>query len=248
MKKSGKTKLSLFASLLCVGMWLSNAQAATKQEDGGFFPPDMDDRLEVNISDPLEPWNRFWFQVNDTVYEYILRPVARGYAEVVPTGGRVAVADFFHNLLMPVRFTNSLLQGKAEQAVVEVERFGINTVMGGLGFIDVAEIHFQLHRNDEDLGQTLGVYGVGDQVYLVWPILGPSNLRDSVGKIGDSFLSPLTYVPEDDWARVGIEAFSRVNKTSLMMGDYDNMRTSSLDPYVAVRHAYTANRAEKISK
>lgn len=248
MKKKHGVRGVVWALLGCLGLWMAAAQAAENREDDELFMPDGGVEEQLVVVDPLEPWNRVWFEFNDKLYSVVLRPVAQGYAAVIPEGGRIAVADFFHNIFMPVRFANALLQGKVDRAAVEVGRFGINTVMGGLGFIDVAEIHFKMSRNDEDLGQTLGVYGLGDGFYLVWPVLGPSNVRDTVGMVGDFLLTPTAYVPEEQGTRLAVESFRRINKTSLWMDEYDRMKAKSLDPYVAMRHAYTSNRNEKIAQ
>ena len=105
-----------------------------------------------------------------------------------------AFGNFFENLTTPARFVNCLLQGKGPEADRELRRFGINTTAGVLGFGDPAYDRWGLKPAEEDLGQTLAVYGLGDGFYVVWPLFGPSTLRDSVGMVGDSFLNPVRYV------------------------------------------------------
>ncbi|MBF0589632.1 MAG: VacJ family lipoprotein [Magnetococcales bacterium] len=203
---------------------------------------------EEAVSDPLEPWNRFMFGVNDVLYYSILKPVGKAYSNVVTEDGRVMVRNFFHNLTMPIHVVNALLQGKVKQAGVELGRFGINTVMGGLGLFDVADMHFDLKSADEDLGQTFGTWGAGDSVYLVWPLLGPSNARDTIGKVGDTFMNPTTYVPDNAWTRAAIFAFKTVNNTSLRIGEYESLTEPAVDPYIAVRDAYRQFRRKQISQ
>ncbi|MBF0154135.1 MAG: VacJ family lipoprotein [Magnetococcales bacterium] len=199
------------------------------------------------VSDPLEPWNRAMFTFNDKASEWVLEPVATGYQALVPEGGRIAVRNFFQNLKAPIHFTNALLQGKGQAAGEELGRFLVNSTLGVAGLFDVASLHFNLHSSRADLGQTLGRYGVGDKLYLVWPVFGPSNARDTVGDIGDWFLDPLNYVPRNFWDQVGIKTFSRVNETSLRLEEFQTLRTATLDPYVAVRSGYLQKRQEKVS-
>ncbi|MBF0322757.1 MAG: VacJ family lipoprotein, partial [Magnetococcales bacterium] len=175
---------------------------------------------DMAVSDPLEPWNRVMFTVNDKASEWIVEPLATGYGALIPEGGRIAVRNFFQNLKSPIHFTNALLQGKIQAAGEDLGRFVINSTLGVAGLFDVASLHFNLHGSDADFGQTLGRYGVGDQLYLVWPLLGPSNARDTVGEIGDAFLDPLNYKPEDLLDRVGIKAFSKINQTSLRLEEF----------------------------
>jgi phospholipid-binding lipoprotein MlaA len=200
------------------------------------------------VSDPLESWNRAMFSFNDGLYTYALRPVAAGYAAVVPQGGRQAVRNAFGNLMTPVYAVNALLQGKVEQAGVELARFGVNTLLGAGGLFEVAELHFGLKSTREDFGQTLGHYGADDSVYLVWPVLGPSTARDSVGRVADSLLTPWTYYPEEPWLRVGISSYDRMNDLSMHLEDVDAMKKAALDPYVAFRDAYLQMRKIKVSE
>ncbi|MBF0143899.1 MAG: VacJ family lipoprotein [Magnetococcales bacterium] len=198
------------------------------------------------VSDPLEPVNRFFFTFNHMIYHGVMKPVATVYAALIPEGGRVAVRQFFHNLAMPARVVNALLQGKGAVAGRELERFGINTLLGAFGLFDVAEMHFNLDSSDEDLGQSLAHFGLGDQVYLVLPLIGPSNARDAVGFAGDTFMDPLTYLPESASARLGISGFNRTNATSLRIGEYEEVVESAIDPYISIRDAYLQLRQEQV--
>lgn len=198
--------------------------------------------------DPLEPFNRVMYHVNDFIYFGILKPIARVYVAITPEAFRLSVQRFFHNLAMPKHFLNALLQGKPDLAGRELGRFAINTVIGGLGFFDPAASQFDIYGGDEDVGQTLGTYGLGEGPYLMWPIIGPSNLRDTIGTIGDTALSPTTYFPEDFWPRAGIHAYDTVNDTSLKIGEYEGVKESAIDPYVAIRDAYKQMRRDRIGK
>lgn len=197
--------------------------------------------------DPLEPLNRAFFHFNDRLYFWVLKPVAKGYSQVIAEDVRVCVRDFFNNLLAPVRIANNLLQGKVKNSGIETARFLINSTMGIAGLADPAKDMFSLTARDEDFGQTLGFYGFGDGIYICWPFLGPSNLRDTVGLVTDSFLSPLAYLTSAD-PRTGfsLQAGREVNHTSLTMGDYEDFKDAAIDPYVSLRDAYRQHRQKKI--
>ena len=202
---------------------------------------------EATIADPIEPWNRAMFQFNDKLYFWFLKPVARGYNAVFPEPVRVSVRDFFRNAAMPVRFVSSLFQGKLKGAGTEIARFSINTTLGLAGFFDVAKSWFNLDPSEEDLGQTLGSYGMGGMMYIVWPFLGPSTVRDTLGFAGDSFLDPFNYI-DPFYIPLGVHAYERINKTSLDLKTYEDLVESSLEPYIAVRDAFIQNRNEMIRK
>ncbi|OSM02358.1 MlaA family lipoprotein [Magnetofaba australis] len=199
------------------------------------------------VSDPLEGWNRLMFGVNDTLYFWALKPISTGYAAVLPLELRQGVHNVFDNLTQPVYFVNALLQGKGSQALTEAARFCINSTIGLLGFIDVAGETFAMTSNREDLGQTLGVYGVGDSPYLVWPLLGASTLRDTVGLVGDAFLQPINYGDIETWTRVGARSVEIVNDTSLRLGEYEDLKSAALDPYLSLRDGYLKLRSNQIA-
>ena len=201
----------------------------------------------VEIADPLEPWNRMMFSFNDKAYFWVFEPIARGYARVVPEGGRVAVSNFFHNALVPVRVVNDVLQWKVKRAGIELARFGYNSTIGVIGFFDAAKRDLSLERNDEDLRQTLGSYGIGHGLYILWPFLGPSSLRDTVGFVGDGFLNPVNYI-RDGGTVVGVRALDFVNGLSLRLGEYEDMKAAALDPYTALRDAYGQYMKAQIEK
>ncbi|MBF0369738.1 MAG: VacJ family lipoprotein [Magnetococcales bacterium] len=206
------------------------------------------EEVGMEVSDPLEPWNRLMFAVNDIFYHALLKPVSQLYGFIIPEFGRVGIRNAFHNLTMPQHFLNALLQGKGTLAARELGRFGINSTLGILGLMDIAESRFGMPSGDEDFGQTMGAWGIGDSLYLVWPLIGPSNLRDSVGLVGDAAVNPFTYVPEDSHARAGIFALKVVNNTSLRIGEYEALKESAIDPYVSLRDAYLQLRRRQITE
>ena len=195
----------------------------------------------------LTPGNRMMFLFNDKVYFWVFEPIARGYGRVVPHGGRVAVSNFFHNAMVPVRVVNDVLQWKMNRAGIELVRFGYNSTVGVLGFFDAAKRDLSFEKNDEDLRQTLGSYGIGHGFYIVWPFLGPSSLRDTVGLMGDAFLTPVNYI-RDGGTYVGVRALDYVNDLSLRLGEYEDMKAAALDPYTALRDAYAQYMKAQIEK
>ncbi|MCE5263554.1 MAG: VacJ family lipoprotein [Deltaproteobacteria bacterium] len=207
------------------------------------------EETKAEIADPLEPFNRAMYQFNDKLYFWVLKPFAQGYGKVVPEAARVSVDNFFTNLAFPIRFVNCLLQANFSGAAVELGRFTVNTVWGIGGLLDPASSkEIDLSRQDEDFGQTLGSYGLGQGFFITWPLLGPSSLRDTVGIAGDGFfLSPSSYV--SPWyAAAGIKAYDKVNDTSLRIGDYESLVEAAIDPYVAIRDAYVQYRLKKVQR
>ncbi len=200
---------------------------------------------QVSVADPLEPVNRVMFGVNDVVYFWVLKPVLRGYVYAVSKEARTGIRNFFHNVATPARLVNCILQGKNAAADIELQRFAINTVAGALGLGDPARERWGLKPTEEDMGKTLAVYGFGDGFYLVWPLLGPSTLRDSVGMLGDMFLNPVRYVrpPAASFAISGTET---VNSSSFQLGEYETLKAATLDPYIALRDAYVQYRTRPI--
>jgi phospholipid-binding lipoprotein MlaA len=200
------------------------------------------------IADPLEPFNRAMYHFNDKLYFWVLKPVAQGYGKVVPKAARVSVGNFFANLAFPIRFVNCLLQANFKGAAAELGRFTMNTLWGIAGFLDPASSQdINLSKQDEDFGQTLGAYGLGQGIFITWPLFGPSSLRDTVGLVGDGFLTPATYF--SPWyAGAGTRVYDRVNDTSLTVGDYESLKGAAIDPYVAIRDAYVQYRFKKVNR
>jgi phospholipid-binding lipoprotein MlaA len=217
------------------------------KSDEEFFEDEFEED-KVEVADPLSPWNRAMFHFNDKFYFWALKPLARGYKAVTPDFIRTGVKNFFRNLTTPIRLVNCMLQAKGKAAAVEFSRFIVNTTIGVLGFGNPADKYPKLAPPDsEDLGQTLGNYGIGNGFYIVWPILGPSTLRDSIGRAGDFFLDPVSYV-EPTEASLGIRAFDTVNTTSFRIGDYESLKKSAIDPYTALRDVYLQFRKNEVKK
>ncbi len=196
-------------------------------------------------ADPLEVINRPIFTFNQTADKYVLRPVTVGYVKVVPSPVRGSVSNFFDNLTYPTVIINDLLQAKFVQSGKDLTRLLLNSTFGLAGLFDPATM-IGLKKNDEDLGQTLGRWGVGEGWYLMLPLLGPSTNRDLVGLVGDNWTGPLQYIDElDTTDRIVIYAAQSVDTRSHLL-DLDSLLAQQLDPYLFVRTAYLQSRLNDI--
>ncbi len=200
------------------------------------------------IPDPFEPINRVFFVFNDKLYFWVIKPLAKGYSAVLPEMARVRIKNFFTNLATPIRIVGCILQGKFRQAWDEVIRVIVNTCVGFLGFEDVAKQAIDLPERDEDIGQALGFYGFGPGFYICWPFFGPSSLRDWIGGMSELFIDPINYIARPWKYNFALRGYRQVNKTSLSFDDYEALKDTALDPYVAVRDAYHQYRLNKIKE
>ena len=206
---------------------------------------ELEEKLDT-IADPLEPVNRIFFHVNDKLYFWALKPLASGYKAVVPEDLRLGVKNFFSNLTTSVRLVNCLLQANFKGAGNETIRLLLNSTLGLAGFLDPAKTELRIEKRDEDFGQTLGFWGIGPAFYIEWPILGASSLRDTFGYAGDLLLNPKTYLIRSVPVGLAIRTYDQVNETSLRIGEYEDFKRNTLDPYIAKREAYHQNRKHKI--
>lgn len=200
------------------------------------------EELEVQVYDPLESMNRFFFDVNDRLYVWVVKPLTKGYSRVLPHELRESLGNFFLNIGFPVNFLNSVLQGDIRTTIVVVERFLINSTIGVCGLVDVAASEFDIGPRRADFGQTLGRWGVGEGIFIFWPLVGPSNLRDSFGLAADTFTKPLPYVYDDRVIDLAIYSTERINVLSLHPDLYEDLKRYSLDPYIAARQVYIEYR------
>ncbi len=190
--------------------------------------------------DPLEPMNRAIYSFNDGVDTALIQPVAKGYRAVLPMFVRTGVSNVFANINDVLIALNNLLQGKLVNAVSDVARVLINTTIGVAGFFDVAT-HFGLEKHNEDFGQTLGYWGVGDGPYLVLPILGPSNLRDTVARFVDYRTDPITYV-RSMRLRNSLWGTRALSQRADLLDTSKILEVAALDPYEFLRDAYLQRR------
>ena len=200
------------------------------------------DTAETEVYDPIEPVNRFFFQFNDKLYFWGIKPLAQGYSWLVPQFMREGIENFFMNVLTPVRAANCILQLDFQGVETEFARLLINSTVGVAGFMDPAYDIWAIDRVEEDFGQTLGNYGVSSGPYLVLPFLGPSSPRDGIGMLIDSYLNPVNYYLTSFTEQAAMRGTNLVNKTSLKIGEYESLKESSIDPYIALRSAYIQYR------
>ncbi|HEY7217652.1 MAG TPA: VacJ family lipoprotein [Candidatus Binatia bacterium] len=198
--------------------------------------------------DPFEGFNEkmFWFN-REVLDRYLLKPLATGWDFVLPDPVQRGVHNFFDNLAVVRRVVNNSLQLKMTGAATELARFGINSTIGLVGFLDVAKDAFGIEQRDEDTGQTFGVWGMGPGPYLVLPFLPPLTIRDGVGYAFDAAMTPYTYfIPW--WGTVAGTATSTVNERSLNLDRFERVAESTVDLYGAVRNAYLQRRAAAIKQ
>lgn len=220
------------------------ALAATlpAQSQQSIFDEDPAASTPPPIPDRVEGFNRAVFKFNDGLYKVTLRPLSKGYAKVVPAPLRRGFGTFFHNLEFPIRFVGNILEGKPGGAVVETGRFVMNTVTS-LGFVATADEIPALKERSSDLGRAFGTWGLGHGTYLILPLLGPTSLRDGIGQgLSGYFLDPVHYV--QGWKyRAEINAFRITNESPELIASYDQLKAAAIDPYVALRDAYSSRRS-----
>ena len=216
---------------------------------GPAFSADPPNKLSAeSYSDPLAPFNEKMFWFNMKVDQFVLRPVATGYADVLPEDWRKHIGLFWDNVGVIPRFANNLFQLKMARAGGEVGRFFINSTAGGLGFFDVADPWFGLKEHDEDFGLTLNHYGVPMGPYLVLPFYGPSSIRDTVGRVADGSMNPMSYTLP--WyvslpSQAGASVLSAVNYRSLNLQLFEDVDRYAVDLYGAVQDAYIQRRKKR---
>jgi phospholipid-binding lipoprotein MlaA len=195
--------------------------------------------------DPIEPFNRAIFWFNDHVDIYVLEPVAKGYDAITPKRVQQCLTNFFQNLRFPIVAVNDLLQAKFVPTASDVGRFTVNTTVGLVGLFDPAS-DWGLEQHDEDFGQTLGYWGVPAGPFLMLPLWGPSNIRDTVGLAGDSAAAVYPwFIPF--YYSGGARVVSTVNGRAQVLKEVSEVREASVDYYVAVRNAYSQHRDELIN-
>jgi phospholipid-binding lipoprotein MlaA len=232
---------------LRVGRALSAAASLTFALAGcATRPPatDADALQEYNqTNDPLEPTNRFFYRVDDTLDRYTLKPLAQGYIFVVPSPVRTGLHNALANLSSPVLFADDVSQANPQHAGDTFMRFVINSTAGAAGFFDVAKgLGYPAH--DTNFGITLALWGVPAGPFLYLPFVGPSSPRALLGRGADTVLDPFTWVPRGyslrtlNWARYGLGV---VDERAAYMSDIEHVKASALDPYATFRSLYRQN-------
>ena len=199
--------------------------------------------FEDEIYDPLEGINRAIFSFNNVADRIVLEPAAKGYKKL-PSPIQSGVGNFINNLKLPLAALNQLLQGQGKNAAESTGRFLVNSTVGIFGLIDVAD-NLGLEQKEEDFGQTLATWGVGDGFYVVLPLFGPSNLRDTTGMVMTMLTDPINaYVVSEgeSWLVPMRTAANAVDQRSKIIDEVNALRNNSIDYYAAVRSSYYQNR------
>jgi phospholipid-binding lipoprotein MlaA len=213
-------------------------------------PTDPDELAQYKENnDPLEPMNRYFFEVNYALDELLIKPIASWYDTILPTPVEHSVHNFLRNMNGPVILADDLLQGNMKRAGITAKRFLINTTLGVGGLFDVAADWFDLKYHDNDFGVTLAKWGSGEGPYLVVPVLGPSNPRDLAGKGVDSVMDPWGWVfrAEDisylSYVRTGLEG---IDLRARNLDTLEAIRKGAVDYYATIRSLYRQNRNDLI--
>ncbi len=198
----------------------------------------------VNPDDPWEGFNREVWRFNEDVDRVYIKPLSKGYKKVVPAHLRKGVGNFFRNLLEPTTIVNDLLQGKFKQALSDTGRFVLNSTIGLLGLFDPAT-DAGLERHNEDFGQTFAKWGIGEGPFIVLPLIGPSNVRDSIGLIPYYFATDPRLAVSSTETAVGLVAVDVVDRRAQLLGA-SRILQLQLDPYAFTREAYRQKRVDLI--
>ncbi len=245
-----------------------DAAAPPKDAQDDFYDPFAKKEETLAAGEDYDPWEGFnsaMFEFNRKFDKYVVKPVAKVYDKILPDKVEVAIGNFVHNARFGPRLINNILQVKIKTAGIELSRFLINSTLGIGGFFDPANDWFGLDTEDEDMGQTLGVYGVPPGPYLVLPLLPPFTLRDFFGYIIDFGADPINYfvMPTfevDHWPSLiahknrdttTIAQFSTrveevVNYRALNLETFEGVEEATVDLYSAVRNAYLQKRAKAV--
>ncbi|WP_052480915.1 MlaA family lipoprotein [Gilvimarinus agarilyticus] len=191
----------------------------------------------TDYNDPLISVNRAIFAFNDFSYRYVLIPLANGYVKVLPLPVRNSVTNFFYNLKSPIYLVNNALQLEGKLACRNLARFLINSTLGIAGLFDPAEAWFGLERAEAHFDDTLIAWGADYGMYIVLPLLGPSDLRDGASAITDYFLNPINYLL-DEPERFAVRSVDYLQDYASDAERYKALYDKSDDPYILFRNLY----------
>ena len=200
---------------------------------------------KASKTDPWERVNRSVFSFNDSLDKYIITPITKAYEFILPEVIRNSLSNIFSNIGDIYTAVNQLLQGKPKNAVDDLTRFIVNTTFGIGGIFDVAT-GAGLEKHQEDFGQTFGVWGIGDGPYMVLPLLGPSNVRDTFGWAFDLQTDILLSYVNDIPVRNTITAVRVLDQRSKYLSATNLLETAAFDRYSFVRDAYIQRRRDRI--
>ncbi|MDX1809554.1 MAG: VacJ family lipoprotein [Sulfurospirillaceae bacterium] len=244
-----------FISFLHATPALANRHTNDNSQIADEFDQEFQAKEKNNDFDPFSGYNRVMTNFNDFFFINILDPASKGYKTIIPKPARNGIDNFFNNLLFPIRLVNNLLQLKFANSFEETQRFLLNSTIGIVGLNDIARDRFNLKAHNEDFGQTLGFYGIGGGIHIVWPILGQSNLRDTAGLVADAIINPLTYMSNrgynvfDNMAQsYEGKALDIVNYNSFHVGEYEKLKKDAIDLYPFLKNIYEQRRKKLIEE
>jgi phospholipid-binding lipoprotein MlaA len=198
----------------------------------------------ANPDDPLEGYNRAMFSFNEAVDKAVMKPLAEGYDFIAPVPVKTGIGNFFGNLGDVWISVNNLLQGKVQDALSDAGRFLVNTTVGIAGLFDVAT-EMGLEKHDEDFGQTLGWWGVGEGGYFIVPIIGPKTIRDALALPVDFKGNPVVWL-KDDESRYLLLGLQMVHERYTLLGVEKTLEEGTLDKYTYARDYYLQKRRYKV--
>lgn len=200
----------------------------------------------ANPADPLEPFNRTVFNLNDGLDRAIFKPVATVYKEITPSPVRTGVNNFFNNIADVWSVVNNALQFKPKETLETGMRVAFNTIFGFAGILDIGT-EMRLARNSQNFGQTLGYWGIESGPYVVLPFFGPSSVRDTVGTVVDSSVDLVNNVKNVP-VRNSLIGLRVVDKRAEFLGATDLLDEVALDKYTFTRDVYLKRRASSVSR
>lgn len=244
------------AFMLSLLLFLSAFCAEVENTSNNDFSDFSTEFNKAEVFDPLSGYNRFMTGFNNSLYYAFFRPVFKGYNAVVPEPAKKGVSNFFYNLFFPIRFVGNILQFRFMDATDELFSFAINTTFGVAGLFEVANTYFDIPRHDEDIAQAFGHWGIGSGFPIVLPIIGQSNLRDSVGLAAEFFINPISYA--DGWAgghawknsfiAPGMSAGYILNEGGTNPDEYRILTKDAIDLYPFLRDTYEQRRNAQIKE
>ncbi|MGD9638131.1 MAG: VacJ family lipoprotein [Alphaproteobacteria bacterium] len=246
------TKTNSFLVVLLMACTLTSGCAIKNQEHLS-DSMSMEVAKPFDVNDPIEPFNRFMFGFNMFVDRIAIEPIARGYRFAVPKPARNSIGNALDNLKSPVYFANTLLEGDVKGSGKTLARFTINSTIGIVGLFDVAS-KLGLPLIKRDFGETLASWGSNEGYYVVLPLLGPSNVRDTAGLVADNLMDPFMWIAANSsdanakaygYVRTGLKAIDSREK---MLDTMDDIKRNSLDLYTATKTMYRQNRKKQVNQ
>lgn len=204
-----------------------------------------------DVPDPFRPVNRAIFNFNDFVYLNLLKPVSQGYQAITPDPVEKGISNVFDNANYPVRLTGNLLQFRLEGAIRETGKFVVNSTVGLGGFFKASDDFDHLNPPEEDVAQAFASWGIGNGFYFVMPFTGPTTLRDAIGGFGDRAVHPISRpwsLIDDDPTRYILEASELISDSPSLLGGYESLKDSAIDPYESFKSAYLQMREDKLKE